>query len=107
MKHEKLNEILSELRARLKENYGDRLVDVLLFGSQARGDAVNGSDIDVMVILKGEIDQGKEIWESSEYSAAISLEHDVLISTVFVSDNLYHRAQTPFLINARREAVRV
>jgi len=37
--------------ARCRAVLAPRLVDVLLFGSQARGDAGDGSDIDVMVIL--------------------------------------------------------
>jgi len=35
----------------LQEHFGPRLVDVLLFGSQARGEARPGSDIDVVVTL--------------------------------------------------------
>ena len=38
----RLRTILAELRAYLAELYGERLVDVVLFGSQARGDAVEG-----------------------------------------------------------------
>ena len=37
--------------ADLRELYGDRLKDVILFGSQARGDAHPESDIDLMVVL--------------------------------------------------------
>ena len=39
---ERLKTILSELRQYLSELYGNRLVDVALFGSQACGDAVEG-----------------------------------------------------------------
>ena len=59
--NERLKTILSELRQYLSELYGARLVDVALFGSQARGDAVEGSDIDVLIALKGEVYAGKEI----------------------------------------------
>lgn len=39
--------IINELNEMLKELYGKRLVRIVLFGSQARGDAVAGSDIDL------------------------------------------------------------
>ena len=35
----------------LQERWGPQLLDVVLFGSKARGDAHPGSDIDVVVIL--------------------------------------------------------
>ncbi len=43
--------ILSKLKAGLEDLYGDRLAGVILFGSQARGDATENSDIEVMVVL--------------------------------------------------------
>lgn len=36
----------------VKEHYGERLVDVVLFGSRARGDARDDSDFDLAVILR-------------------------------------------------------
>jgi predicted nucleotidyltransferase len=39
---------LAELRQRLQAHYGARLAYLVLFGSQARGDAGPGSDIDRM-----------------------------------------------------------
>jgi predicted nucleotidyltransferase len=40
---------------RLLELYGPRFDRLLLFGSQARGDAAEGSDVDVLVVLHGEV----------------------------------------------------
>ena len=36
---EQLKNILAELRQRFEELYGDRLAEIILSGSQARGDA--------------------------------------------------------------------
>ena len=100
MRHEKLSQILKEFRERLVEHYGDRLVKVVLFGSQARGDATSGSDIDVMVVLTGDVRPGDLV-------AALSLKYDVLLSTVFRPEDAYDRGETPLLINVRREGVPV
>ena len=43
---------LSTFAQRVKSAYGDDFVEVVLFGSQARGEATEDSDIDVAVILK-------------------------------------------------------
>jgi predicted nucleotidyltransferase len=53
--NEKLQTILTELRRRFEALYGERLVRMVLFGSQAREDAELGSDIDVLVVLKGPV----------------------------------------------------
>ncbi len=103
MRHERLQQILNELRERLVEHYGDRLVDVVLFGSQARGDALPGSDIDVMVVLKGAVRPGEEIEQTGDFVAALSLKYDVLISVIFRSEDAFYHSETPLLINVRSE----
>lgn len=107
MRHEKLRQILTELRERLIEHYGDRLIDVVLFGSQARGDAAPGSDIDVMVVLKGDVYPGEEIERTGDFVAALSLEYDVLISVIFRSEESFYYAETPLLISVRQEGIQV
>ena len=60
--------VLQQLRAGLEAQYGDRLDRVLLYGSQARGDAGPESDVDVLVVLAGEVDPVAEIAQT-EYLA--------------------------------------
>lgn len=100
-----LKEILSELKGRLQELYGERLVQLVLFGSHARGDAVEGSDIDVLVVLSGEVNASREIDRTSEIIWSISFEHDTVICCVFVGENEYRRRNGPLLRNVRREGV--
>lgn len=55
------NLVLQQIPPRLTEAFGDRLRGVVLFGSEARGDAEPDSDIDLLVLLEGPIDLGKDI----------------------------------------------
>jgi uncharacterized protein len=103
--NEKLQTILAELRARLAAEYGDRLVEVILFGSQARGDATPESDIDVMVVLKGAVNPFAEIDRTSCLIAELSLQFDILISRTFLSEQEYREGQSSLLHNVRREGV--
>jgi uncharacterized protein len=103
----RLKIILAELRSRLEALYGDRLVKLILFGSQARGDADADSDIDVMVVLKGEVNPFEEIERGSHVTADVSLEHDVLISSVYVPEERYNQGAGPLLLNVQAEGVSV
>jgi predicted nucleotidyltransferase len=100
-----VKKIMAELRPALEKIYGERLVKVVLFGSHARGDAVTGSDIDVLVVLKGPVQPGTEIARIGAATAALSLERDVVISCVFVSELRYKSEQSPLLINVRKEGI--
>ena len=105
--NEKLHTILTELRHRFEVLYGERLVRIVLFGSQARGDAESGSDIDVLVGLKGPVSPCEEIARTSEITADLSLQQNEVISCVFVSDKQFQQERSPLLINVRREGVAV
>lgn len=103
----RLEKTPSELKPRLQALYGDRLVEMILYGSQARGDAVDGSDIDVLVVLKGEVNPGREIDRVSETVADICLRHEVVISSFFMDEQRFRERNGPLLRNVRREGVRI
>ena len=102
-----LRPVIEELRARLNGLYGERLAHVILFGSQARGDAVSGSDIDVLVVLKGPVSPGREIARTGGITSSLSLRHDIVISCTFVSVDRYETEKSPLLLNIHREGVPV
>ena len=101
----KLTAILAELRQRLVNLYGNRLVTTVLYGSQARGDAEPGSDIDVMVVLKAPVQPCLEVDRSGGILTEVSLAFDELVSCVFVSEQDFATRKTPLLMNVRREGV--
>lgn len=97
--------IVSELRNRLEELYGATLVQLVLFGSQARGDADPASDIDVLVVLRGTVNQGIEIRRTGGIVADLSLKNDVVISCVFMEEDRYLHRNGPLLRNIRKEGI--
>lgn len=101
----KLKTILAELRSRLEALYGDRLAKLILYGSQARGDAETDSDIDVLVVLRGTVNPGQEIERTGDIVSNVSLLNRVVVSCVFVSVERYRCEWTPLLANVRREGV--
>ena len=105
--NERLAIILNDLRRALETIYGECLEHVILFGSQARGDVQFGSDIDVLIVLKGEVQPGVEIPRTGGIVSQISLNNDVVISCVFMASERYRHEQSPLLRNIRREGVTV
>ena len=103
----RIRTILADLRGRLEALYGDRLAGLVLYGSQARGDAEPDSDVDVLVVLRGEVAPGQEIERSGDIVSEVSLRNRAVVSCVFVSDERYRREWTPLLSNVRREGVPV
>lgn len=102
-----VNTVLIDLRQRLVELYGPRLDRLLLFGSRARGDAEEGADLDVLVVLHGEVRPGEEIRRTGGIVAELSLVNDLVISCAFVSSHRFMVERSPFLLNVRREGVAI
>lgn len=107
MVNEALATILQELRETLVAVYGERLFQIILFGSQARNEASADSDIDILIVLNGEVDPARERTRTSELIAALSLAHDVVISVQFMPLARLEREISPFLINIRREGIAI
>ena len=103
----KIKQVLAEFKAALEELYGDRLASLVLYGSQARCEAAADSDVDVLVVLKGEVSPGDEIWRMGEASTKLLLQYDELVSTVPMAQDRFLHHETPLMRNVRQEGVLV
>lgn len=56
-----LSELLRLGKERLQEHYGDRLLGLILHGSEARGEAEEDSDVDLLVLLEGPVELGRDL----------------------------------------------
>jgi len=100
-----IGQLLIELKARLREIYGPRLEGLYLYGSYARGDQEPGSDVDIIILLDRIGRYGVEIDRTGELISNLSLKFGLSISRLFVSKNDWKYRDTPFLANAREEAI--
>jgi predicted nucleotidyltransferase len=62
--------VVAEFAARVRARFGDRLARIVLFGSRARGDVTEESDIDVLVLVRASVEEEtratREVWEVVE-----------------------------------------
>jgi predicted nucleotidyltransferase len=105
--NDKLSQLLADLRQRFEQIYGDQLQRMILFGSQARGDAESESDVDVMVVLNGTIRAADEIERTGGVTSDLSLEFNTVLSCLFISAERFETERSPLLLNVRREGVAV
>lgn len=86
-------EITLEIIKRVKEKFvalfQDNLISLVLFGSQARGNATADSDIDILVVLKEKQQRDSKREEIIDFIADLCLEFEVLVSCVYISESQF------------------
>ncbi len=105
-----LHTIITSIMKVYREVFGAEMVEVLLYGSYARGDYEQDSDIDLVAIVHGERkelqEKLKRIWD---ISADLELEHGIIISPTVIPYDEYvkYREDIPYYRNISREGVKI
>ena len=90
------------------ERYGTRFAKLILFGSYARGDFHEESDVDFLVVLNdNEVQGGNEVFFVSDIVSELTMKYNKLVSYLPVSYARLQNAQTNFYYNIRREGLEV
>ncbi len=98
-------QLLQRIKADLQAAYGDRLRGVLLFGSEARGEAAEDSDVGVLVLLAGEITLGRELQTITQALYPLQLEVVRPIHALPVNEADYAAGAWPLYRAARAEGI--
>lgn len=99
------NEIRKEIRVRLEAAFPSRLQGVLLFGSEARNEAREDSDLDLMVLLEGPVRLGRDLETIVRALYPLQLELDAPIHAIPVSGASFEAGGYSLYRNASREGV--
>ena len=101
----KTHDILQQISKALHKVHGERLKSVILYGSEARGESTENSDIDVLVLLEEPIRYGEDLETNLEALYPLSLKLARRISAKPVSDKEYRTRDCPLYRHAKKEGV--
>ena len=99
--------ILAEVKKRLGTYYGDRLVDLVLFGSRARCDNEPDSDIDVLAVLRMSADEVEQVSYPTSIIMDLLDRYGLLVTILEIDEGRYLTRGGPLLRNIRQEGVTV
>jgi predicted nucleotidyltransferase len=105
---DKKSEALKRFVEKVKELYGSKIEKIILFGSYARGESREDSDIDLLIISSG--GRFKMQKKLSEIAVGILLDMGVYISAKAVSVEEYNfmkRINSGFYQSVKREGIEV
>ena len=103
-----LNKILHQMASAYHSVYGDNVVKLLLYGSYARGDNTEDSDVDIVAIVHGERsklqEDLKKIWD---ISSDLELEYGTIVSPTVIPFTEFekYKYDLPYYKNIQNEGV--
>jgi uncharacterized protein len=102
------NIVSRAVKRELTALYGDRLAKVILYGSYARGDYREDSDIDFLVVFSDEsIQSDTEIRFMSKYLSKLDMQFNIYISAHPTTLKKLEQSDYIFYKNVRREGIEV
>ena len=102
---EKGIEIARRVKEFLRVRLGPELRRVILYGPYARGEAGEGSNVDILVVVSDDAERWRVREELEELLLDILLEEGLLVSAIVVNEA--QEGKGAFWENVRREGVEV
>ena len=100
-----IEHLLPKIKEYLMKTYGGKLNSVILYGSFARDRATEDSDIDIAIILNGDVNPLKEIDRINDFISDIGLEHNELITILPISLKVIKNSIWPLYKSLEKDGV--
>jgi predicted nucleotidyltransferase len=97
--------IMARARLALEKTYGERLCGVYLFGSYARGEAQEDSDVDIAVVLDEIPHRFAEIERTGDLASDLTLEYGALVTFFFVPEMDFKQGRCAVHRAIKREGI--
>ena len=100
------NDILMELVNKIIGIMEDQLVSIIMYGSVAKNNNTDESDIDIALLIKGNLDFVTED-KLSDIIVDMNLKYDKVFSVIDIDFDLFEKwvKVTPFYQNVSREGI--
>ncbi len=102
---EDVKDLTKEIKDHLIDRYGDDIRQVVVYGSYARGEATDDSDLDVFVVVSDSLDPVEVERSLSDLLFDLLLERKELVSVLAIPEGIFENYRSPFILNAREEGV--
>lgn len=105
-----LENVLSVVSSQAKDLFREKLDSVILFGSYARGDYDNESDIDIMILADiSDVDVNIFTRQLYEKIFQYEIQNDCVLSLCIVPQDRFHKFKSilPFYRNVDKEGVKI
>lgn len=104
-----VNMIIGQLNESIGKLFPHEQPDVILFGSYARNEQEDDSDIDVLYLVNASRQQiAEKNWQVGEAASKLLLEHNIVVSPIIENRDYFHQhTYLPFFNSILREGVRV
>ena len=105
-----LSKIIKEMVACYRSVYGKDIVEIVLYGSYARGDFSGESDVDIVAVVQGpRMDLQEKLKVIWDVSAEIGLENDIVVSPTVIpyDEYLQYKETLPYYRNIAEEGRKI
>jgi len=100
-----IRSLTEKIRAQLKERYGSKVLQIILYGSFARGKATSESDVDLLVVVDDSLDPWEVRRSLDDVLLDILLANGRLVSVLVVPKSFYENYRSPFLKQVQKEGI--
>ncbi|MEN6333022.1 MAG: nucleotidyltransferase domain-containing protein [Phycisphaerales bacterium] len=103
----KIKRLVDRVKAHLHETYGEGIRRVILYGSYARGEQTEDSDVDVLVLTDPSLKPSEVRKNLSGLLFDMLMDEGELVSVIVIPEDYFDEHNLPFMLNVRNEGVAI